>query len=1042
METVWKLPEMIGRGEELSLLRDRLEDAVKGKGGAVFVAGEAGLGKTRLVSELLDEAEKKEMTVIKGWCLAESTEPLMPFREAFRDSDMYHLMAGEPPPRVISAYIMGTDGVLVAKAQREATDLDGDIFASMLTAVGNFVTDSLAMMGKQEKGLNAIRYGSYTILIESGVSSSLACVIEGAQSEFLIDDMRSTLMGLGDRLDHWDGRLSEVEDIQEKISWFVTSGKYDGKFLVDDPKLKQENLFDSILLGMQRSALERPLILFIDDLQWADHTTLTLLHYLARNTRKDRVFILGTYRPEDILKTSDGSTHKLKTTMQNMSRENLLERVELKRLSSEDTVRIILSSFGNIVLDKDLTERIHRETEGNPFFVLEVIKLLVEEGGITGNDDSGWNLSADIDDMDVPSRVYDVIKRRLDRLMTDQREILECASIEGEEFRSEVIGRVLEINRLKLLKNLSGIEKTHRLIHSLPKKYRFDHTKIREVLYKGMIYDLRREYHRIVGDTILGLYKDDTEPPVNELAHHYYEAGDDRAGYYLVKAGDYAKERFANTEAVRLYQLALGILEKTHDKAKVSESLGEVCGMMGEYGRAIELFNDAFRLSEDIEVNVRNLRKMAEAHQKRGEFARSLEVIGNAKTLIEEISSPEKGRILVIEGNTHYRKGDSDKAMPIFSEAVKLFQQFGGDRDLGNAIRAMGNIHLNRGEFEEALEHYEKSLTVMEKTGDNVGIASALNNMGIVYQDIGESERALDFYQRSLEIEEKIGNKWGIAQSLNNIGIVYRNKNQPAKALEYYKSSLKIKEKIGDRQGIADTRNNIGQIHRSKGEMDEALRFYEESRNIYEDIGDKKGVSTSLNNMGKVLLSIGDLEGALDFYRDCLKMREEVENPWGIAQTLNNIGEALLYSGKPEDALEYYGQGLSICSDIGDTSLTIQTLCGLSEVHLELGVVRKAYEYAERALETGGEEGIEHRVLGMVYREMDEWVKAKREFERAKTILEDIGDKDELAKLYYEYALLLKKTGDSKQAGSYLKDALELFREIGFSFWAKRCESW
>ena len=1035
-----KQPKMIGRKEELSLLSNKLETAVKGAGSTIFIAGEAGLGKTRLVSELLEKADKQGVKFFKGWCLAENLEPLMPIREALRDTGLYHLIAGQPPPRVISAYLTDRSGMLVAKAERKNTELDGDIFASMLTAVGNFVMDSLSMMGKEDRGLNAIGYGKHTILIQSRGNASLACVIQGAASEFLIDDMKRILKKVGNRLDHWGGMEKGVADLKENISWFISSGKYDGEFLVDDPKLKQENLFDNILMGIQRASDEDPIIVFIDDLQWADSATLNLLHYLARNTRKDRVLILGTYRPEDILGTQEGRKHKLVSMMQDMSREDLFEKIELKRLGTHETERIIGSALDDTVLDEDFAYRIHEETEGNPFFVMEVIKMLVVEGFMTKQADEGWKLSEDIKDLDVPARVYEVIQRRLDRLMADQKEILECASIEGNEFRSEVIGNVLEINRLKLLKSLSDVEKKHKLVHSLRGKYRFDHTKITEVLYNGMIEDLRKEYHRLVADTLSDLYEDKMEEVMNELAQHYYKAEDERAVYHLKRAGNNAKIRFANSEAIRFYKLALEVLDKKEDMIDVIESLSDVYSLMGEYENAIELFNNAVNYTEDIEMKVRNLRKLAEVYQRKGDLDRSLEVIVTAKDLLENRISTEKARILVIEGNTRYRKGEFERSMSILSEAVEIFEELGGERDLGDAIRSIGNIYLNRGEFDKALEHYKKSLDTMESIGDMMGIASALNNMGIVYQDIGQMDRAMDHYRRSLEIEEKIGNKWGIAQSLNNIGIIYRNKNQLNKALNFYRRSLAIKEKIGDKRGIADTRNNIGQIYRSKGEIKEALKYYRVSKRIYEEIGDKQGVSTSLNNMGKVFLAKKDVESALKLYRSGLEIREKSENRLGVAQSLNSIGEAFYHNDELDEALNFYERCLNICSEIGDVSLKVLTLCGLSETCLKLDEIEKAYDYAERAIDMGEEEGITRRTLGMVYREMDEWDKAEKELEMAKDILDEVGDKRELARLYYEYALLLEKIGKVEKAKEYLNRALDIYEKMGMNLWIEKCK--
>jgi predicted ATPase len=434
-------PELIGRETELSKLKQALAYAITGKGSTIFIAGEAGIGKTRLVSELITEAEKKGAQVIRGWCLAESLEPLMPVKTALREAGLLHLISGDPPPLVASAYLINDAGMLIAKAEREQLELDSDIFAGMLQAVGNFVQDSLEMMD-QESGacLNSLGYGDYTILIRTAGKLSLATVIKGEKSEFLIEDMKAALAHFGSTFDDWSGNMADTEPARSKINWFVHSGKYDGKFLVDDPKLKQENLFDNVLLGLQRASAEKPLLIFLDDLQWADPTTLNLLHYLARNTRKDRVLMLGTYRPEDITQGYDGKPHQLETAMQNMSREDLLEKVELSRLGRDSTESLINGILGVAKFEPGFYDKIHKESDGTPFFVLEVVKLLVEEHAIAKDEAGAWRLMKELDKLDLPIKVYDVVKRRLDRLMKEQRKILDCASVVGEEFQSDIIG--------------------------------------------------------------------------------------------------------------------------------------------------------------------------------------------------------------------------------------------------------------------------------------------------------------------------------------------------------------------------------------------------------------------------------------------------------------------------------------------------------------------------------------------------------------------------------------------------------------------------
>ncbi len=1028
-------PALIGREAEMNKLRQALESAMAGKGSTIFIGGEAGIGKTRLVSEAIKIAEENGFQVLRGWCLPESMEPLMPVKTALRDAGLSHLISGDPPPMVISVYLMNSAGMLIAKVEREESDLDPDIFAGMLQAVGNFVHDSFSMMKRGgDAGLNSIGYGEYTILIRSAGEISLALVIKGSRSEFLIEDMDKTLADIGDKYDAWTGDTSAASAVQSKISWFVDSGKYDGKFLVDDPKVKQENLFDNILLWVQRASAVRPLLLFLDDMQWADPTTLKLIHYLSRNTRNYRVIMLGTYRPEDIVQEYDGKAHHLETTMQEMNREGLLEKIELKRLGLEDTKRIIRSVLKNTDFSNKFFYRIYRETDGTPLFVLELLRLLVEDGSIAKNEKGEWSLVQDIDVLDIPSKVYDVVKRRLDRLTEEERDILECASVIGEEFQSDIVGKVTGISRIHLLKKLREIEKKHRLIHSLDRNYVFDHTKIREVLYRGIPDELRQEYHRIVADTMAELWRDKQDELVNELAHHYYRAKDARAVEFLVLAGDKAAEKYANTEAATFYEQALEFIEG-NDAIEVLEKLADVQVYMGKYEKAIENFLKASELAEDNETKARMLMKASEAYEKKGDYDQSIKMIEAAMAMVKK-GTAEYGRIALAAGYPHWRKGDNDRAMPLFLEALKMAEDNNADpKDIGNALRAVGNIYSNKGEYEHALEYYEKSLKVLENTGYQWGIAAAMVNIGTVLHSKGEMKKALEYHRRSLEIFEKIGNKQGIAMALNNLGNGYQVIGNLDKALEYHQRSLEIFEKIGNKQGIAMSLTNIGTVLHSKGEMKKALEYHQRSLEIFEKIGYKHGIATVLNSIGAVYQVIGNLDKALEYHQRSLEIFEEMGNKYGITMCLNSIGTVYQDMGNLDKALEYHQRSLEIYKKIGNKWGMIYGLFGMAEAYLGLGKTKMALESAKQAMdismEIGSEEGMSRLALGMVYRAMGELDKAEEELLKSISESEEIKDSFNSSRAHYEYGLLLKKKGDIEGAREHIEKAISEREKAG-----------
>ena len=1030
-------PELVGRGSELTKLTDSLDAVVEGNGSTTFISGEAGIGKTRLVEELISAAEERGAKMIRGWCLAESLEPLMPFKEALRDADLYHLIAESPPPKVISAYLIDDAGMLISKAEREETDLDPDIFASMLTAVENFISDSLSMMGEMEASkLNTIGYGEHDILIQTVGDLSMATVIEGTNSEFLIDDMKKTLADIGTAFDDWSGDMKKAEEIQPKIDWFINSRKYRGRYLVDDPKIKQENLFDNVLKGLRRIASEQPIVLFLDDLQWADPTTLNLLHYLSRNTRDYEVFILGTYRPEDISEIPGiskgrrksgtfpadvselsstipnvggicqkipadivegyyGKTHQLKIAMQNMSREGLFKEIKLNRLDGSMVEEFATKTLGQVDMKEEFADRIYYESEGNPFFLLELIQMLVEEEHLK-EEDGVWSLERSIDEVNIPSKIYDVIVRRLGRLIKEQSELLECASVIGEEFDSQILEGVTGRNRIDILKNLNEIEKVHNLIHSMKKKYRFDHNKIREVLYNDINEELRVEYHRVVAESYEELYKDNLEDAVENIAYHYFKAEDERAVEYLLDAGDKSKDKYANIEAERFYRNALSLIDEGDKRSvRAYEGMGDVIGIIGEYDEALKNYKNALDLEDDNKKKARLYGKIAGVYVDKGEYDRSLEYADKGMSLTTE-DDVGMCRLLNKKGWAYTRQGDYDTAMDIFEEERVLSDRLDEKKDYAQALHDIGTIYISKGDYDEGKDYLEKALAIRTKIEDVKGMAKSLNNIGSIHYRKSEFDESLEFHERSLETAEEIGNKDGIGISLNNIGTIYSAKGEKDKALQYYKRSLETAEEISDKNSIALSLNNIGIIYNYKGELYKALEYFQRSLEMREEIGDKNGIAMSLGSIGTIYSDKGELDKALEYYKRSLEMREEIGYKGGIAYSLCNIG--MIYSDK--------------------------------------GELDKAKNNAEKALKISKEigaksrEGESHKILGMVYRGQERWKEAKEEFEKGIEILEMAGEKKELAEALYEYGLMWKAKGDREHAEENLTKSLSMFEEM------------
>jgi len=368
-------------------------------------------------------------------------------------------------------------------------------------------------------------------------------------------------------------------------------------------------VISSLLVAISK---KQPLLLSIDDLHSADTPSLSLLYYLARNVQNSKILVVGTYRPEEVARTHEGPVHPLLDIMQRMGREDLFRKIELKRLSQVNCFDLIQSMLG-VGLD-DLVKLVYEETEGNPFFAIETLRLLMQQNVLI-KEDARWKLSKNIEEVEIPLRVYDVVVHRINALKDEERDILDCASVVGEAFFSDVVEDVSGLTRIRLLKNLNSIEGRYHLIHSFEDGFRFDHSKIREVLYNEIAPELRKEYHLMVAKYLEEAKKDRLEEVVTELAYHYYRSGNAQKGIpYLLRAGEDAREKWAVFEAVKLFSQALEIMGNderwSEDRTRALEALGDVYALTAQHENANECYEKGMISAKDDVAKDRMRRKI------------------------------------------------------------------------------------------------------------------------------------------------------------------------------------------------------------------------------------------------------------------------------------------------------------------------------------------------------------------------------------------------------------------------------------------------
>ena len=629
-------PFFSGRDDELAKLTEYLQECSVGKGKTILVAGEAGIGKTRLANEIVAHATGLGFRVIKGQCLPGSPSPYLPFEDALRDFFNIRRADSDAIAR----------GKISDAIKREAPELlDAIQSIELLLKAGVVVRP-----GEKALGLRTWLKGSAQER-ELGLKEWLKGPRPSSPQEYVID-------------------ISRQESLKERFLQTVSS------LIVEIAK-------------------REPVLLFLDDLHWADPSSLALLHLISRRTKDSRALIVGAYRSEE-LGAKEG-VNPLTETLQLMSREGLFVKIELKPLKNEHYSEILRHTFQSD-FGSEFVDRLYEETEGNPLFALEALRLLVEEGAIQQRNGK-WALNLPISKIRIPDKVRDVILRRLSRVSEEERRILDLASVVGEEFESATVQELLGIDRLRLLRSLSSIEKMHSLILSVESGYRFTHSKVREVLYDELLPELRREFHSLLAEWMEKQYAapEMLDEVVPLLAHHFYQAQQwDKTFTYFAMAGDIAMQVHAHREAHEAYSSALEASQRVKRPLppEISSSLLERKALAamasGKMDEALEGFN--------------SLADVAQKAEKHASYA--------------------KARLL--HGWACFWNKDLEAALGDCSEALRIGRKLGDKTLQARSLYLTGTMLLAKGLRQEAKEYLNESLRISREAGDKVAETQTL----------------------------------------------------------------------------------------------------------------------------------------------------------------------------------------------------------------------------------------------------------------------------------------------------------------------------
>lgn len=753
---------------------------------------------------------------------------------------------------------------------------------------------------------------------------------------------------------------------------------------------EQQRLFWSVTGFLCALAERRPVALLLDDLHWADSASLALLQHLARHTRAVPVFLLGAYRDVEVQRQ-----HPLEGALRSLGREQLVERIPVRRLSTEGTAALVSAAIGGRPVSAEFVALLHQRTDGNPFFTQEVLRALVERGDLY-HENGRWARRS-LDDIAVPESIRSAIGERVSRLSPGTQQVLQEAAVLGQSFSFTDLHATCERPESELEAALDEACMAGLVRETGRDGYSFNHALTQQALYAEVSARRRRRLHRAAGEALERLPERVRERRIPELAWHFLQADDaERALRYALRAGRQAEAVFGYAEAERYCQTALELARDLVDRPREAEALerrGNVLRILLRFDDAhaeLEMALGIYRERDDGEGIGRVAALLGQVHADRGAAADGIAQLQPlVATLADHGVSPDvraaavdalaqlyhlcgryddqlaaagqavelarAGDDALLLAQAQMRRGNAlrmlgrmTEAVDVLEDAIRLAESAADPRQLAYALENASVIYLLRGEFDTTTRYVERALALAEQLGDPLLTELMTLRHGLNAFVSGSWSRARQDFERAATLMRQVGMSWVSMYCQLGMGIVQLAQGEEETALANLRDAVELAERGSDLQALRWAQSSLAE-HDLLNERAEAARARLEP--LLDRPGHEEGMVTYLMPMlAWAYLDLDLPDQARDVEERCLARARSEGIRLALVEGLRVSALRELRGGNRDAALASLDESLALCRAIKYPYGEIRALYTLAHLHARSGESALARKRLDDAL--------------------------------------------------------------------------------------------